>query len=454
MNRDRLTRRWKSSTSKKNRLKSFGGLTFFKDYTNNFVTADYSVGSPTGTFTRSACDCTYVDGNGVLQKVTAANIPRFQGGYYDATGFHVQSGLMIEAAATNLLIRTDGTASGSGKWTGWLEALGTINGTEVYTQVAIPELTAISGAYAQRIQYTGVAADDGTPDILFYNTTSTAVGSVTQGDKVTVSAWLKGSSTNVIVEFVILERDAGDNYLTSQGSSALQSSISSTEWRRFSHTFTVGHAGCSRVNFAVRARDFAEGDTVDMHIYGAQAEASPYATSWIPTAAAAATRNAETLTYLTASNRTAATESVFIKFAPESAFANDGVYRLLTTTDTKQRFIGKADTGTSIIGYPNLTDDIACGTVCSTTPAANTSYVYAMIAKAAGTQGMTGYLDGTNEGGSDAATYTSNAWGTKFWIGSSNGGIYQLNGIIQKIALFSDVKDTTEVGTITDILNS
>ena len=93
--------------SKISKLKSAKNLTFYKDYTRgSSVNADYSAGSGTGTFTATrgaTTPATYVDALGVINLVTTSDIPRFQGGYYDSTGFHAQVGLMIEGARTNLV---------------------------------------------------------------------------------------------------------------------------------------------------------------------------------------------------------------------------------------------------------------------------------------------------------------------------------------------------------------
>ena len=65
------------------------GLTFYADYENDSnLTAEYSEGSPLATFTRTACNATYVDADGVIRVERAANAPRFTSGYYGATGFH------------------------------------------------------------------------------------------------------------------------------------------------------------------------------------------------------------------------------------------------------------------------------------------------------------------------------------------------------------------------------
>ena len=95
-------------------LRTFRGLTFFKNFKRRGTFADFALGKMTGTYTctRSAtAPATYIDGTGVVHKTIVSDIPLFSGGYYDATGFQsVNQGYMAERASTNLVIRTDGTA--------------------------------------------------------------------------------------------------------------------------------------------------------------------------------------------------------------------------------------------------------------------------------------------------------------------------------------------------------
>lgn len=90
------------------KLQDLGGLTFYKDYANSQASAnaDYSAGVGTATFTatRSAsAPATVIDSTGLVTTVTSSNTPRFVGGYYDPEGFHINKGIMLEGASTNLI---------------------------------------------------------------------------------------------------------------------------------------------------------------------------------------------------------------------------------------------------------------------------------------------------------------------------------------------------------------
>ena len=68
-------------------LYNMGGLTFFADYsdTENGINADYALGNPMGTFTRTGT-AYYTDHTGVM-RLAAANTPRITYGTYTESGW-------------------------------------------------------------------------------------------------------------------------------------------------------------------------------------------------------------------------------------------------------------------------------------------------------------------------------------------------------------------------------
>jgi len=86
------------------------GLLFCGEYSKG-IDASFSQGSPTATVAASrdaTHPATYFDSSGVMQLTTTANVPRYNSGYYDTTGFHAfsKSGVMVEGATTNFLFNT------------------------------------------------------------------------------------------------------------------------------------------------------------------------------------------------------------------------------------------------------------------------------------------------------------------------------------------------------------
>jgi hypothetical protein len=220
-------------------------------------------------------------------------------------------------------------------------------------------------------------------------------------------------------------------------------------WALISKTFTATASAVA--NIGVVSND----GTSTIYVAAIQCEASPYSTSFIPTTTAAMTRNAETLKYAIAGNRTAATESIAIKFMPlGGSFANDGIDRFLCDTDTKQRYIKKATTETVCKFRPNNTDSSASAPAASTTSLLNTSYNVVGVAYGA-TADVNAeiFIDGASEG-TDSDNYTSPIWGTNMYMGSDNAGANQLNGLIQKVAIFSRALTAPEVASVSSLLGS
>ena len=450
-----------NSQSLLNRLKNVGGggggnggLTFFKDFRGKTANldADFSVGSGLDTFTRNNVARSCVNAGGVIDKITTANVWCNQGGYYDTTGFHSQGGLMIEAAGTNLLTRTDGTAYAAGLWTGWTQfTTGTIGGTVTKTNSAITDLTSISGATSQRIQYTGIAGDNGR---VYVEGTRTASGTVVNGNVVTVSLWARSQTghSGIALNWPIDFQDAAGANLNFEN---WNPGTLSTQWRRYSQSFTATDASTDRISvaFGSNASQIQVGESFDQEIYGVNFEIAPYATSWVPTTTAALTRGAEVLSYPLLSNRTEATETIFIRFAPESDFANDGIIRKLTTTDTKERAIQKTSTGDIIFSQPNATDTATAGASSTTIPAANTSYVSASVFKHSSPY-VEVYVNGVSQATDTTPDFTDPVWGTYWYLGADTGGAKQLNGIVEAVAIFGRSLSSSEILYVSNLLNS
>jgi hypothetical protein len=427
------------------------GLTFYENYESGTdatsLNAAYSVGSPTATFTASrpaTTPATCIDSNGVIQLTTTSNIPRFAGGYYDETGFHSAKGLMIEAAGTNLLKNTDGTAYGSGMWTNWDTTVSTAS-EPTKTNVAITDLISISGATSERLRYTGVPAD--VSAAITFHSAGTAVGSVVNTDVVTLSFYIRSQTgnTGVVIKPRITTYTAADAGITDYDSST--AITTTTSWQKVSYTITVTDATSSFVRVTpVRISAIDNTDLVDIEVACPQLEKNPYPTSFIPTTTAALTRDAEVLKYPIAGNRTAATETIAIKFMPlGGSFANDGIMRFLTDTDTKRRLWLKSTDSTQSTFYPNLTDSSGTDVTSSTAQLLNTSYVDTVVCygETAGTNAEF-YTNGESEN-TDINNYTAPAWGTYFYLGSDSSGATQLNGLIQSVAIHSRVLNSSEV---------
>lgn len=235
------------------------GTIFYKDFTNtSTVNADFSVGSNVGTFTRTASNCTYIDSNGVIQLVTDANIPRYQGGYYDATGFHSGAGLLLEAAATNLLIRTDGTSSAGGLWTGWTNQNGT-GSTVTLTQADVADFSAIPNSYAQRVQLSGQTC---TNKALTISSPVTTSGTLVHGVTVTGSFYARTrTTTRDALNVHINEFDANGVQIYGKDKNSPTFNLT-TEWKYYTYTVALTRETSAITGFSDSATSPGEKTTV------------------------------------------------------------------------------------------------------------------------------------------------------------------------------------------------
>jgi hypothetical protein len=158
----------------------------------------------------------------------------------------------------------------------------------------------------------------------------------------------------------------------------------------------------------------------------------------------------DVLKYEIAGNRTAAQETIIIKFKPDSDFANDGVYRILLDSDTKKRRIAKYNNSDKIAFEPNQSDSTLSRANSTTVPAANTSYVVYAIAQHTSPYAVIG-VNGTQEH-ADTDDFTTPGWGEYFYLGSSGTGTLQPNSTIQKIAIFSRALSSTEVAQVSTLM--
>ena len=443
-------------------LINIGGLTFYKNYyLNQTINGDYSVGSPAATYTASrgaSNPATYVDSLGVIQVTTTSNQPRFTSAIYDSTGRLSRPGLIMERASTNIMIRTDGSAignvTGGTAWTGWAPEFNTTT-TPVYSNVLVPELSSISGARSQRIQWSGTATNNNVKIV----SSNTAVGSVAQNDVITISGWIRSQTGNVgagvKADLEVWIRDsAGTALEINTGANFLDSGVDTT-WKRFQQSVTATNASASRMSCKIGCQAGIDtGDVMDVEYYGIQVEInSGAATTWIPTITVGLTRNADQLSYVISGNMTAATETDFVRFTSFWNGATPITPNALLDTDTKRRFIILDNASSDTMAfYPNNTDNAGTVAFMVPDPVAFTNYVLAGAAQSTGNPNAEMYTDGVSTS-TDNDDFTANVWGTNFYIGTTSGGSV-FGGVITAVAFYNRVLTSTEVATVTTILNT
>ncbi len=243
-------------------------------------------------------------------------------------------------------------------------------------------------------------------------------------------------SFNTVVDSLLLINEDGAD---------LAGSISSIEWRRFVLSTPTVDIDVDRISPRITISAINNTDTIDIQLANFQAEKLPFASSFIPTTAAALTRNAETLKYPTLGNRTANQEACVVKLAPEYPNNTAQAFKILDT-DTKRRRFEFNSSSNDVWIYANETDSAGSlvNTLINDTWTANTEMTLGYNIQHASpfiAVFFDGVADGTNETADD---FINPAWGDSFYLGSDRLGAQQFFGTIKSIIFYNRVLNPTE----------
>ncbi len=234
--------------------------------------------SSAASFTSRASSATWVDYQGVIQ-TAGSNVPRY--GHNPAT--LLPTGLMIESAATNLVLRSAEFDNAS-----W---------TKQRTTVTANSVTAPDGTTSADL-VTGTGAAGGAMSV---QQSVTAAGSTAYA----LSVWAKAGTATWLVIYGFdgtttpgqwFNLSTGAIGQTDAGMSLPKIEAFPGGWYRCSVVRTTGSGATSlRAEFAQAAADGTTiaADTKTFHLWGAQAEAGSAATSYVATAGTTATRAAD-----------------------------------------------------------------------------------------------------------------------------------------------------------------
>ena len=275
----------------------------------------------TGTLTRNSVNATFMDEDGWIVDVKAANQARFSGGRYEG-----HSGLVLEPSRTNLIDNStfEGDVSG---WSSRHRATASASTDRSKHKY-----------YSLKVTPSGARAFVGTPR-------GTSGIPVTPETFYIYSGWVYVPAENTQrAKLRVLWWDRDGNLLRSEDSYV----AGKGEWQ---YLCVTAHANptAAYASLQLRGTDtYTEGDV--FYFDAAQFEAGRFPTSYIPTTDGTATRTAERLTYPTSGNLQTAQGSVSLWVKPEYG---------PSTAQMRTFFDARTPEGNGIRLYRNTTDKLA-----------------------------------------------------------------------------------------------
>ncbi len=293
----------------------FGGMpytpsvTLFRDWVN-FPTLNPVTGSAVGpsiTFTRGSTG-TYTDSTGTLQSAAIGG-PRFD---YDAVT-RVCKGLLIEEQRTNLLTYSEQFDNAA--WAKTNATIGTNSAASPDGAVSADSLIEAAASAAHNIN---------------------SVSSVVSGTAYTFSTYIKSLTGNRWVMLLFGQTGAYCHFNPSTGTIGASSGTTATSmtnvgsgWYRVSISASASSTSSSDLTIRLKQTDngsttYTGDGTSGVLLWGAQLEAGSFATSYIPTTTATATRSADVLS-VTGSNFTSFyNQTAGTLFASATSFLTSG----------------------------------------------------------------------------------------------------------------------------------
>lgn len=306
------------------------------------------------TFTRSAATATRVNSNGYVETV-AADTPRFD---FDPIT-KVCKGLLIEESRQNINIRSEDFNSTDYGWT-------SVNVT--FNQTTAPDNSSNADLMVE-------LAATSSHRVLQSIATAPAAVAHSVFVKAAGRKYFQLYTANNTSNFVTFDIEAGT--VTRVGASVVASSIQNygNGWYRctavYSANSTIFYYGLATVSNAGYSPSYTGDGVSGVYIWGAQVEAGSFATSYIPTAASAATRNADVAT-MTGTNFTSwwtATNGAAVVAANQSTVSGTSPWMQFDDTTASNFIVLRGNTTNPELYIKATTDQaqIDAGTIAAAT---------------------------------------------------------------------------------------
>lgn len=385
------------------------------------------------TVTRSTPKTIYDPNDGRIHDVPAGYLAMNPWNAYQSGGRG--SAAVVEEARTNYLLNSYGAAHGwvSGivgePWTtGWVIPTDVI-GTPVCSLVQ-----GIYGTTAMRIQYTGVAGDNGK---YLYIAQNTATGTFAEGESAQASFWVKATHSGVNALAIIDARASNNGAL----GNTIVNVASNGVWTRLSDVYSGLPASTSKTDLMVYFDGIHEGDTIDITIDAAQLEKGSFATSYIPTTTAAATRNADMVTVPTTGWNAAAGTIVAVagpaggmNYASMLGAPDGSSYMRRSASDSVVALV-RGDAYANHYSAPLTGADVVAGTWVLGT----------------GTDSVITYYNG-NASAATTGALSAPAWPENMYIGQAWAAFW--DGPIQRAIVYSSALSSSDVTTVTNAIKN
>lgn len=382
--------------------------------TTTNLTADKSGGSAAATITSAGGSATYTNDSGNIitvensdkgrvERVTTSGIARDPGG-----------AVRIEEARTNNL--ADSSCE-SANFTDY-HYVATDGGTMTADDYA--GASPVHGSKVCR----GILTGGGTWGSLSIGQSMT----INAGDKYTGSVWVK-SDSSASVNFAVWATGINGNEAGSTGAVAI-----GTGWTKLTATLTAAAAhDHSNLDLYVYTK------SVYVYMDAEQEELGAYATSYIPTTTAAATRNAEVLYYAATNNASPIAGTVAFWVNPEFPVGDNGTHALTviggpSAPDARRIQIFKYSSNIWYFRVPNGDTLYPQWTTTSDIIPQNT---WTHVALTWGDTGSTGqvYINGTNVGTISGSNPPPSGWANNtIYVGGGRG---YANSLISDYTIFN-----------------